>query len=419
MMRSVFALISVVALVAGGARAVVADERPAPHPNVTISSNADFTAANGVRSGNGTKAKPFVISGWEMRNITIKNTDKWVTIRNNAITGRLVLDWIGDRVNMHHNVVNDMRLNQNVRRTGMPTDGVIVRNRFRTVGQLRHWDGLFADNVVGDPNNLRARSVNFDGFNGARFVRNTIYGHVDARLHGHHHSSGWGEATHDHSHETPAGEASVHRYRYHEVTIAQNLIRSTSSYGLAYLDTAHALNDRRAPSEQDPNLNKPHVHFTKVNIAGNRLDGAGILVNVFQANDNLHPWFVRGYVDIRDNRIRLDEDRSLFFKNLQGIEVLRAQAMTLRVIGNSIAGWRASADDPMRFLESFDNNAGILLNTIDDASISIIRNSVANRINGVRATQMTPTVHWTVKELKTSGVDNRVSYNNSVANKPD
>ena len=55
-----------------------------------------------------------------------------------------------------------------------------------------------------------------DGFNGAHFVHNTIYGFVDARLHGHHHSSGWGEPSHNHGSQTPDSEASVHRYRYHD-----------------------------------------------------------------------------------------------------------------------------------------------------------------------------------------------------------
>ena len=411
--RMACALVVVATVVGVRAPAISAAE---PRANITISSNADFTKANGVRGGDGSKGNPYVISGWEVRALRIENTDRWVTIRDNVVTNQLVLNWIGNRLVLRRNVVNDMRVNQNVRRTGMPTSGVISHNQFRVVGQLRHWDGVFERNVVGTTDNLGAQAVNFDGFNGARFVRNTIYGHVDARLHGHHHSSGWGEPTHNHRAATPEEEASVHRYRYHLVTIADNSIRSTGSYALAYLDTNHAGNDRQAPSEQDPNLNRPHVHFTKVHLLRNRLSGAGILVNVFQANDNLHPWFVRGFVDIQDNRITLDEDR--FFGRLQGIEVRQAQAMTLRMIGNSVTGWRPGADDPMGFFEAFDDHSGILLNTVDDANISIIRNGVANRVHGVRATQMTPTVRWTIRDLRTQNVDHRVSYDDSVANKP-
>lgn len=413
--RLLCTVIFVAGLVATGAQSAHAGKR-APHANITISDNGDFTAANGVRGGDGSKAKPYVISGWEVRNLRIEDTDRWVTIRDNAITGQLVLNWIGDRLTMQRNVVNDMRVNQNVARTGMPTSGAITNNQFRVVGQLRHWDGLFAHNVVGTADNLGARAVNFDGFNGARFVRNTIFGHVDARLHGHHHSSGWGEETHSHKTKTPEEEASMHRYRYHDVTIAENSIRASGTYGLMYVDTNHAGNDRRAASEADPNLNRPHIHFTKVNILRNNLAGAGIFVNVFQAKDNLHPWFVRGFVDVRDNRIALNEDR--YFARLQGIEILQAQAMTLRLRGNTITGWRVSDDDPMRFFESWDDDAGILLNTVDDANIFIEDNTVKNRVNGVRATQMTPTVRWTIRNLKTSGVDNRIAYDNTVANKP-
>jgi hypothetical protein len=208
----------------------------------------------------------------------------------------------------------------------------------------------------------------------------------------------------------------MHRYRYHEVTIADNAIYSTNSYALAYLDTNHSANDRQSASENDSNLNKPHIHFTKVHVTGNRLYGAGILVNVFQANDNLHPWFVRGYLDIVNNRISLDKDDFMSFRHLNGIEVDQAQAVTLRITGNTITGWRTN-DDPLGIL-AMHNEAGIMLNTVDDADVWVMHNSVTNRVNGVRATQMTPLVHWTIRDLKTSGVDRPVSYDSSVANKP-
>ena len=411
------ALLSVVAIVAGGSPAAVAETR-APHANVMISADGDFTRANGVRSGDGSKAHPYDISGWRIANLTIQNTDKWVSIHNNSITSRLVLDWIGDKLNMQHNVVNDMRLNQNVARTGMMTSGLISHNQFVTVGQLRHWDGVFADNVVGTKNNLGAQAVNFDGFNGAHFVHNTIYGYVDARLHGHHHSSGWGKPSHDHTMDAANEDPAMHRYRYHEVTISDNAIYSTNSYALAYLDTGHSGNDRTAPSETDQNLNLPHIHYTKVHIVGNRLYGAGILVNTFNASDNLHPWFARGYVDIQNNRITLDQDPFWTFKQLNGIEVDQAQAVTLHITGNSISGWRPGADDPLAFLEGFDSNAGILLNTLDDADISIMHTRVTNRVYGVHAMQMTAKVHWMIRDLQTSGVDHPVSYDSNVANKP-
>jgi hypothetical protein len=403
---------------AAGSPVAAASGQPATHADVTISANSDFTAANGVRSGNGTKSHPYVISGWQFPNLTIQNTDKYVSIHDNTITGLLVLDWIGNRLTMERNTVNNLRSNQNVARTGLPTNGVMTHNTFHVVGQLRHWDGLFAYNVVGDQSTTGIQAVNFDGFNGAHFVHNTIYGWVDATLHGHHHSSGWGEPSHNHATHTPDSELSVHRYRYHEVFIADNTIHSTGSYALAYLDTNHSGNDRQSASENDSNLDKPHVHFTKVHLTGNRLYGAGILVNVFQANNSLHPWFVRGYLDILDNRISLAKDDFLSFKQLNGIEIDQAQAVLLRINGNAITAWRASKDDSLSMLETWDNDAGVLLNTMDSANVEITHNSVTNRINGVRATQMTALVQWKIKDLATRGVDHAVSYDSSVANKP-
>jgi hypothetical protein len=415
---SLFVVVGIIALLGGGVRVAAAAGAQTKHPAVTISSDSEFTAANGVRSGNGTRAHPYVISGWLLPNLTIQNTGKWVTIRDNSISGRLVLDWIGPNLLMQHNVVNDLRVNQNVTRTGHMTSGVITHNTFTVLGQLRHWDGLFAYNTVGDKNNLGSRAVNFDGFNGAHFVHNTIYGYMDAKLHGHHHSHGWGEPSHEHATTTPEQEIASHRYRYHEVTIADNTIHSTNSYALAYLDTNHSGDDRQSNSENDPNLNVPHVHYTKVHITGNRLEGAGILINVFNAADNLHPWYGHGYVDIADNKISLAKDDFLSFKQLNGIEVDQAQDVSVRITGNTITAWRTNSDDMLSFLESMDNDAGVLLNTLDDADVWIAQNSVTNRVNGVRATQMTALVHWTIRHLTTHGVDHQVSYDGSVANKP-
>lgn len=62
-----------------------------PHTPIAIASNAGFIAANGVRSGSGTPADPFVISDWfidgslyagSQAMIWIENTDAYVVIEN-------------------------------------------------------------------------------------------------------------------------------------------------------------------------------------------------------------------------------------------------------------------------------------------------------------------------------------------------
>lgn len=59
-----------------------------PHAPVSITSNAHFTAANGVRSGTGAIGDPFIISGWSFTTggITIKGVTASFLIRDNLFT---------------------------------------------------------------------------------------------------------------------------------------------------------------------------------------------------------------------------------------------------------------------------------------------------------------------------------------------
>lgn len=379
-------------------------------PNILISSNDQWDADHGVRSGKGTLRDPYVISGWQLQRLQIENTDRHVVIENNAVKGQMVLNWIGDRAHVHHNDIADLRVNQNVRRTGAPTSGEIAHNTFGVVGQLRHWDGTFERNVVGFPDRLNARAVNFDGFNGARFRNNTIYGYMDARLHGHHHSSGFDEGSHQHAgHNMTMGS---HTHRYHEVFITGNTIRTTSGYALAYLDTNHAANDRTAPSEQNPELNKPHVHHTRAHITSNRLAGAGIFVNVFSAVDNQkHIRTAKGFVEVARNAITLGTDDFWSFRELYGIQVRQAQDVELLIDDNAITG--SISNDQFGFLDEGDKDAGVFLQTLDKARVWIGGNSVTNRRFGVRAEKFTKDVTWTIRDLKTQNVEQRVYHDNS------
>lgn len=417
MTHVLFRLVAVaVSIVAGTAITMTPASAADKHAAITIQANDQFDAAHGVRSGSGTAEDPYVISGWQVNNVLIENTDRHVTIRNNVITGRLTLNWIGDRARVSSNAINDLRVNQNAKRTGQPTSGAIWGNTFRVVGQLRHWDGIFERNVVGAKDNLRARAVNFDGFNGAQFRGNTIYGSMDARLHGHHHSSSFDAGSHQHAggHGTHGID---HTRRYHRVSIVDNTISTTANYALAYLDTNHAANDRKAASEQEEDLTLPHVHHTRVQIAGNRLSGAGILVNVFNAPDaQKHERTARGTMQIIDNRISLGADDFWAFRDLHGIEVKQALDMELLIEGNRIAGQKA--DDG--FFSSFDanRNAGIFVHALDKASISILDNGVTQRAYGVRAEQFTDTVRWIISDLRTSNVEQAVYTDKTVKDSP-
>lgn len=419
-------VLSVVATAAAGviAPAATAETRTV-HPDVTIATDKEFDEAHAVRSGSGTKQDPYVISGWQISSLVIHDTNRWITIKDNTIGG-LVLDWIGSGIAVRNNVIGNMVVNQNVARTGSPTSGVIEWNAFSVISQLRHWDGVFRNNVVGtraqNPGDQTNLAVNFDGFNGAQFVNNTLYGYLDARLHGHHHSSKFGGASHnhglapEHQHPSTSAEKAMHRYRYHRVNIANNRIYSDHEYAVAYLDTDHAANDRTAASETNPDLENPHLHFTRVTIANNRMYGAGVLVNVFNALDERHPWTERGSMDIHSNAIELGQDSFLNFRQLNGIEIRRARDLDVRIRGNSITG--ITEQGLLAFLEDGNQDAGIFLNTLDDSNVYVLGNRVTNRSYGVRAATMTEHVKWVVRDLRTRNVGEKVHYDQSVSNRP-
>ncbi|MFN2615484.1 MAG: hypothetical protein ABR552_11790 [Actinomycetota bacterium] len=421
MKRAHIASLSAMLALLTPAFARAADPTRPTRQDITINWDGQFDRAHGIRSGRGTMMDPYVISGWTVNNINIRDTDKAIRIVNNTITGALTLNWIGHNLLVQGNDVGDLRVNENIARWGDNTAGTITRNTFASVGQLRHFDGTFSYNTVGtaQTNALGTtypgtRGVNFDGFNGARFVNNTIYGFVDARLHGHHHSSGYGMPSH--MHDMPSREtAAMHFDRYHEVFIQGNTIYTSAPYALAYLDTDHAANDRTANSETNPYLNAPHVHHTRVHIFSNRLYGAGILIDVFNAADEHHAGTRQGLVDIAGNSVSLIRDPQHPLRVVEGIEVTQARDLILKIRSNVVDG-----PVPLTGIAQIDgaltNGDGILLDILDRATVSIEGDRVSDRQFGVRALQLTKSVRWSVRGLVVSGVSQAVSYDNT--NKP-
>lgn len=432
--RAALAAVCLAALTAGPA--VAREEHPAgprarelePRGAIVIESNDQFDAEHGVRRGNGTPSNPYVISGWEMPSLVIRDTSAWVTIKDNVITGTVVLNWTGDGLRLVHNSIGDLRVNQNVERKGDATDGLIAANTFGVVGQLRHFDGVFTRNVVGSKDLLfehpRRQAVNLDGFNGARFTHNTIYGSVDATLHGHHHSSGFGGNSHDHDTVREEGMGYHHGHRvdhserYHELAIIGNVIYSADTWALRYNDRAHQANDRTAASEPNKLLNCPHVHHTRVHLNDNELIGAGLWVDVFNADDDNHWNTERGFVEVRGNSITLDRDFGDVLGGRYGIVVQQAVDVTLRVTGNRIHGADALGEEDLLGLESRLNKAaGIRLDRIADADLYIERNEVAHRTYGVHASNFPKSVRWWVNSLTVGDVERAVFYEN-VKNPP-
>jgi hypothetical protein len=397
---------------------------------IFIANDADFDREHGIRNGKGTRRSPYVISNWDVSSITIKDTSKYLVIRNNVVSNQLVLDWNGDRVDIHHNDVGDLRVNQNVPRTGGVTDGRIHHNHFGIVGQLRHWDGVFEKNTIGSADVLAGRgafkAMQIDGFNGSKIRNNKIFGYVDAKLHGHHHGSSFGKSSHYHGGEG-YGEHMVHHdsgvdhtKRYHRVEIANNNITSDNSYALRYYDQAHTGDDRTNASETNKFLNCPHVHFTRATIKGNQLKGGGIVVDIFNAFDENHWGTKRGRMNILNNRISLDRDVEDLLFARSGITVQQAVDIDLNIIGNRVFGPKMVEEGDILELESklLNKGAGINLLTLDKGRVQIRKNLVTSRTFGVLATQFTKSVRWWVKGLKTADVEKAVQYDSSVKNPP-
>ncbi|HJR46476.1 MAG TPA: hypothetical protein VJ927_12820 [Actinomycetota bacterium] len=418
----------------GAADAGPSKEDRVDRPSINIVGDSQFNPANGVRSGSGTRHDPFVISNWRVSSVSIRDTDAYVVIRDNDITGQLRLNWNGDRTTVVRNTIGDLRVNQNIERTGDATGGRIANNTFGIVGQLRHFDGVFENNTVTGDESIFAgvfsnQAVQFDGFHGSRFRNNTIYGFVDVKLHGHHHGSGFNQGSHYHGGAAEEGEKEEahamhgpdvdHTKRYHEVFITNNKIFADGDYALRYTDQAHAGDDRTAPSETNPDLNKSHVHFTRVHLVGNTLTGAGLMVDIFNAKDERHTGTSTGLVDIRNNVITLERSSNdqLWMSRKDGISVLRAVDAMVMIGGNSITG--EAPEDRDLLDEQLANDAGIYLGDVDKADIHIGSNSVENLLYGVRAAHMTKTVHWWIHDLSTTGVAQAVYYDNTVENHPE
>lgn len=417
--------------------AVASEEREARDKAIFITKDTQFTDVNGVRSGSGTAADPYVISNWDVSEIYIADTSRHFIIQNNTVDF-LTLNWNGNKVLIRNNEVGDLRVNENVKRTGGPTTGKIINNTFGVVGQLRHFDGVFAQNTVGaspdmmDPNQLEIpfftdkRAVNFDGFNGARFFDNTLYGYLELRLHGHHHGSGYGDQSHNHS-SSMAGQGQGghdmadmvdHTTRYNEGWVRDNTIYAAGRYALIYTDSAHAANDRTAASEQNEELNKPHSHNTKVRMSGNKLIGAGMYVDIFNADDENHTTTNRGVMDIRNNDITLlYGDQQLPFEQFDGLTVWNAKDVDLNIVGNKIR--YDGSSDPLEADNDNRSASGIFLQRLKDGDVSIVGNFIENFFYGVRATDMSENLFWSVFDLETVGVSDQIAWDQSVKNEPE
>jgi hypothetical protein len=291
-----------------------------------ITGDSGFTADGSPFRGSGTLEDPYVLRGVYARTLSFLNTDACFEIAESWIDVQLVLDWNGQCVWAHHNHIWDLRVNQNNARTGYATGGLIEDNEITFVGQLRHFDGEFRDNVVGPvPEDAvfgpvfetvpysflkDTRVANVDGFNQGLIHHNRFFGSVDLDLHGHHHGTGF-FAPHSHYHGDSSARMAEHVHdhtdRWTSVAFTDNTIVDAEGYGLRYEDQSHAGDDRTARSESTKELNEMHVHHTDIVLSRNTIEGGQLWVDVFNADDRNHKGRNPGTLTIEGNTIKTRE----------------------------------------------------------------------------------------------------------------
>ncbi|HVL49615.1 MAG TPA: hypothetical protein VM889_13755 [Candidatus Thermoplasmatota archaeon] len=414
--------------------------------------------------GSGTLEDPFVITGLNvLHELHLKDTDQYYVIRENFFAGELRLNWNGDKVHVHHNYIDDLRVNENNPRTGDATGGLIEKNKMGIVGQIRHFDGVFRENEVGPAPSHPFRDVmddlgrltpwfrdrivlNIDGFDGALFEDNVIVGYVEMQLHGHHHASCFDCHSHNHGDKAKSA-AHDHSIRYHEAAFRRNHVTVEEGAAFAYTDRGHAGDDRTARSEPDESLVGPHVHFTRISVEDNTFIGGPLVVDVFSADDRYHRNEKQGHAH-DDGEKQLDEDHEyagsfMILRNsvtfaakdrttglrwvdapMDAILVRGTKDVDFLIEGNNVELSNARSSSAVALVPVFgkhlgaDAPAGVRLEGVRAANVAIVQNSIAGTQYGIAATEMDKATAWTVVGNVFRDVGEDIHYDESVQRAP-
>lgn len=376
--------------------------------SIVIRGDDAFNPANGVRSGTGTFEDPFVIAGWHVDQVLIADTTKAFVLKENYVGGILILDWTGKGGYVHHNHIQNLRTNRNVERTGDPSATVIEANEILRVEELRHFDGEVRNNTIGQPGILGLLKdgvvLNIAGLNGAGIHDNVIHGGVDMKLHGHHHSDKPGAHSHNHG-QADAAQAEDHRedhqVRYVDFTFYRNTILD-SGFGLRYNDLDHAGDDRQATSEQEPDLEKPHVHYTTITLAENVIDGATLRLAVVNADDERHVAGEHAIVHIERNRI---------------LKPMAGDGLVVQSVKDATVFVHENVVEKGQLLGA--SSAAILLREFQNSTVVVGANKLGDYKYGVRAVGFDNMTRWSVEKNDAPGVAYPVYWDESVSNPPE
>ncbi|MHB1260587.1 MAG: hypothetical protein ACYC2H_02600 [Thermoplasmatota archaeon] len=407
--------------------------------------------------GSGTLEDPYVFRGIHFTSVLeFDDTDACIEVAESWFSAQLALNWNGQCMWVHHNYITDLRVNENIPRTGYATGGLIEANEIGIVGQLRHFDGEFRNNVVGPiaPDMLfdpvaetvpylfvkDTRAANVDGFNQGLIHHNTFYGSVDLDLHGHHHGTGF-FAPHSHYHGDSKTRAAEHMHdhsdRWTSVAFTDNLIVDPEGYGLRYEDQNHAGDDRTASSESTKELRDPHVHHTDIVLARNTIEGGHLWVDVFNADDTNHKARNPGTLTIEGNTIttrepapkdapcydafgpRFDGRSTMDIQTIKEVEtIVRDNVLTYiaQPRQTDLVGLVKETVRDCVLWSSEEVPAAIRLTGVRDADLLIEGNVARGTAVGIDARDMDGKTHWRVVDNDFPG--QAIQRDESVANEP-
>ncbi len=395
----------------------------------------DQLRAEGYLTGDGTPDSPYVLEDFYVSDeLSITSINRSLIIREGYVHGALRLNYIGESLYVHHVYADDLRINENVKRSGPNTGGLFHDNHFAFVGQIRHFVGEFTKNEIGPrPAGAVAEYLgdagvgqvapevvfNFDGFHTADVSHNHFLGQVDIKLHGHNHADCFVCPVHDHSnelefpgaehdqtpHDPAIGFDSRHSIRYVSLLFRDNVIEVPSGLALRYNDRNHAGDDRTANSEPNPRLDDPHVHYQDITIRGNKLVGGSMLIDVFNAQDDHHALQNHGILRLIDNDVTVHYYGSSATRAapmlLSGIQVHTADGLELRALNNEVGFLRLGGDEPgaavLGTLRGEPELRGFQLITAEHSNLTLADNVVRSGKFGVYAQTFTESVHWILR----------------------
>ncbi|MEA3200437.1 MAG: hypothetical protein QOE90_1865 [Thermoplasmata archaeon] len=379
--------------------------------NIVIQGDKAFNPANGVRGGHGTFEDPYVISGWSVDTVLIKDTSKAWVFEGNYVSGIFISDWTGQGGYVHHDHLENMRTNRNVARTGAASATVFENDEIMRVEQLRHFDGELRNNTIGQPDpilRLAQPDVILDiaGLNGAGIHDNQVFGGVDMKIHGHHHSDAPGLPSHNHGQghlndTDPGGVKEDHQVRYVDFEFYGNHLVD-DKFGLRYNDLNHAGDDRQATSEQNPALDLPHVHHTTIRIHDNLIEGATLRVATVNAPDDHHLPGESAMLDVYNNTVAKPAAGD-------GIQIQDVRDATVMIHGNHV----------QKGLGQTSAQAAIGLLRFKNSTVIVRDNDLGAYTYGVQASQFDNRTHWSVEQNAAPGVLTPVFWDSSVQNPPD